>query len=77
MEIKCDVMVNWLHAQQLENMWSNGGIEEGVVLKRAKDSYTSCPAELSMIRGRLFDAVQRLNVKVAPRRAPTLVGQAN
>ena len=70
-------MVNWLYAQQFENMWSSGGVEEGVVLKKAKDSYTSCPAELSMIRGRLFDAVQRLNVKVAAYRAPIYVKQAN
>ena len=76
MDIKCDVMVNWLHARQLENMWSSGSIEEGVVLKKAKDLYSSCPAELSMIRGQLFDAVQHLNVKVAVYRAPSLVSKA-
>jgi hypothetical protein len=65
LEIKCDVMVNWLHQQQLERMWTHGGPGEGVVLKKIRDSYTSCPAELATQRGDLFDAVQRLNVRVA------------
>lgn len=64
MEIKADVMVNWLHQQQLERMWTNGGVGEGVVLKKGRDAYTACPAELSNHRGDLFDAVTRLNVRV-------------
>ena len=63
-EIKCDVMVNWLHKQQMENMWTNGGVGEGVVLKKARDSYTCCPRDLEDYRGEFFDAVSRLNVKV-------------
>lgn len=66
LEIKCDVMVNWLYQQQLESLWTNGGVGEGVVLKKLKDQYTSCPPELAMTRGDLFDAVRSLNVKVAP-----------
>ncbi|MCJ1244565.1 hypothetical protein MMC30_001763 [Trapelia coarctata] len=65
LEIKCDVMVNWLHQQQLEAMWTNGGVGEGVVLKKIKDQYTSCPQELQQTQGDLFDAVRALNVKVA------------
>lgn len=64
MEIKADVMVNWLHQQQLERMWTNGGLGEGVVLKKGRDTYTSCPGELSDHQGDLFDAVSRLNVRV-------------
>jgi len=64
LEIKCDVMVNWLHQQQLEAMWTNGGVGEGVVLKKIKDQYTSCPEELQRTQGDLFDAVRALNVRV-------------
>ena len=64
MEIKCDVMVNWLHKQQMENMWTNGGVGEGVVLKKSRDSYTACPKDLEYERDALFDAVYHLNVKV-------------
>ena len=63
-EIKCDVMVNWLHQQQLERLWTSGGIGEGVVLKKSRDAYVACPEELSRVRDNLFDAVQRLNVRV-------------
>ena len=64
MEIKCDVMVSWLHKQQMENMWTNGGVGEGVVLKKSRDSYTACPKELEYERDAFFDAVHHLNVKV-------------
>ena len=64
MEIKADVMVNWLHQQQMERMWTNGAIGEGVVLKKSRDAYTSCPAELSTYQEDFFDAVCKLNVRV-------------
>jgi hypothetical protein len=63
--IKVDVMVNWLYQQQLENMWTNGGVGEGVVLKKVKDQYVSFPPDLADVRYDLFDAVQKLNVKVS------------
>ena len=64
MEIKADVMVNWLHQQQMERMWSNGAVGEGVMLKKSRDAYTSCPAELSTYQDDFFDAVRKLNVRV-------------
>src|SRR4051794_31231480 len=36
LDIKTDVMVNWLHHQQMEKMWSRGMPGEGVVLKKAR-----------------------------------------
>lgn len=63
-DIKCDVMVNWLHQQQLESMWTSGGPSEGVVLKKSRDSFTCCPPELSDTRTDFYDAVRALNVKV-------------
>ena len=64
-DIKCDVMVNWLHQQQLERLWSSGGYGEGVVLKKSKEAYVACPENMSQVRGELFDAVRRLNVRVS------------
>ena len=63
-EVKTDVMVNWLHQQQLEKMWVNGGQSEGVVLKRSRDIYACCPPELAHYQGDFYDAVRALNVKV-------------
>lgn len=63
-EIKSDVMVNYLHQQQLEHMWSDGKPGEGVILKKSRDQYTSCPADLSQCEGGFFDAVRKLNVRV-------------
>ena len=64
LDIKCDVMVNWLHQQQLENMWTGSGPSEGVVLKKSRDNFTCCPPELEDTRTDFFDAVRALNVKV-------------
>ena len=63
-DIKADVMINWLHQQQLEKMWGNGGQSEGVVLKKSRDNYTCCPPELANYQGDFFDAVRALNVRV-------------
>ena len=58
-------MVNYLHQQQLEKMWSNGGIEEGVMLKKARDEFACSPKDLRQQREGFFDAVKQLNVKCA------------
>jgi hypothetical protein len=64
-ELKTDVMCNWLHQQQAEKMWSNNGRGEGVMLKKARDDYICCPKDLQAERDGLFDAVKKLNVKVS------------
>lgn len=63
-DLKADMMCNWLHQQQLERMWSHNGVEEGVMLKKAKDDYKCAPEDLRSRPGGIFDAVQKLNVKV-------------
>ena len=68
MNIKGDVMVNFLHHQQQERMWANGGQSEGVVLKKSRDNYICCPPELSHYQGDFYDAVRALNVRVCRRR---------
>ena len=63
-DIKCDVMVNWLHQQQLEAMWASGGPGEGVVLKKTREKFTCCPGDLAGYQNDFFDAVRALNVRV-------------
>jgi hypothetical protein len=63
-DMKAEIMCNYLHQQQLKKMWSNGGREEGVLLKKSRGEYTSCPSDLQLRRNGLFDAVKRLNVRV-------------
>ena len=63
-DIKCDVMVNWLHQQQLEAMWASDGPGEGVVLKKTRENFTCCPGDLANYRNDFFDAVRALNVRV-------------
>ena len=64
-DIKCEVMVNWLHTKQQELLWIGNGYDEGVILKKSRKTFISCPSELSLIRGQLFDAVEKLNVRVS------------
>ncbi|KIW88925.1 uncharacterized protein Z519_10409 [Cladophialophora bantiana CBS 173.52] len=64
-DLKTDMMCNWLHQQQLERMWSTNGIEEGVMLKKAKDDYKCAPEDLRSRPDGVYDAVRRLNVKCA------------
>jgi hypothetical protein len=63
-DMRAEIMCNYLHQQQLKKMWSNGGREEGVLLKKSRREYTSCPSDLQLRRNGLFDAVKRLNVRV-------------
>ncbi|KJY01756.1 glycosyltransferase family 2 protein [Zymoseptoria brevis] len=64
-DLKCDVMVNWLYQQQMERLWTSGGIDEGVVLKKSKAAYTCCPADITEESNGFFKAVETLNVRVA------------
>ena len=66
-DIKCEVMVNWLHSQQEEKLWTSGEEGEGVVLKKSRGMYTCSPADLAEEQAGLFQAIQTLNVKVCQR----------
>ena len=63
-DMKCDVMCNWLHQQQLERMWSDRTVDEGIILKKSREEYTSCPRNLKQLRGGLYESVAKLNVRV-------------
>lgn len=65
MDIKADVMVNWLHHQQQERTWTNYGWDEGVVLKKARGDYVCCPSDMLQHQDGFYDSVKKLNVKVS------------
>ncbi|KAK0335898.1 hypothetical protein LTR02_004293 [Friedmanniomyces endolithicus] len=64
-ELKCDVMVNWMYQQQMERLWTAGGHDEGVMLKKGRAQYTCCPADLVEEQYGLFRNVEALNVRAA------------
>ena len=64
-DIKCDVMVNWLYQQQMERLWTAGGHDEGVVLKKSRGAYTCCPEDIINDPYGFVNAIQALNVRVA------------
>ncbi|KAK4539659.1 hypothetical protein LTR36_010485 [Oleoguttula mirabilis] len=64
-EIKSDVMVNWLYQQQMEKLWTAGGHDEGVCLKKGRSTYTCCPADIIEVPYGFYKAVETLNVKCA------------
>lgn len=63
-EMKADVVVNWLHQQQMERLWTSGAGDEGVVLKKSKGSYTCCPSYIINEPQGFFEAIQAINVRV-------------
>jgi hypothetical protein len=64
LDIKADVMVSWLHQQQVEKLWSTSLPGEGVVLKKARDSFTCCPPSLRNEASGIFDQIAAMNVRV-------------
>jgi hypothetical protein len=64
LDIKSDVMVNFLHQQQMERLWTSHMPSEGVVLKKSRGNYTCSPDILRREIGGLFDQVVTMNVKV-------------
>lgn len=65
-DMKCDVMVNWLYQQQMEMLWTAGGPDEGVVLKKTRGAYACCPADIydSGEEVGFYKAIEMLNVRV-------------
>jgi hypothetical protein len=64
LDIKSDIMVNFLHQQQMERLWTSHMPSEGVVLKKSRGNYTCSPYILRREIGGLFDQVVTMNVKV-------------
>ncbi|KAI4094789.1 MAG: hypothetical protein LQ344_002035 [Seirophora lacunosa] len=63
-EIRSVVAMNWVYQLQNENMWNNGTLGEGVIMRKAPRHFIACPQELTTIRGGLFDAAAELNSRL-------------
>lgn len=64
-DIKCDMMVNHIYSQQMELLWTAGGHDEGVLLKKSRGQYACCPSDLESEPAGFFKAIQTLNVRVS------------
>lgn len=64
LDMRLNVICNWLHQQQLQRMWSIGEEEEGVLVRKSKGKYVCCPRDLLLCKNGLHNAIQLLNVKV-------------
>ncbi|KAL2152574.1 hypothetical protein VTH82DRAFT_5758 [Thermothelomyces myriococcoides] len=65
-EIRNDMMVNWLYEQQLRKQYASGmDPYEGVVLKKARGTFTCCPPQMAAIPGSLYAVVAQMNVRCA------------
>jgi hypothetical protein len=64
-DIKHEVMVNYLHQQQCSHLWVNDGSGrcEGIILRRARNEYLSCPPQL--VNSTFGKACAELNVPAA------------
>ncbi|KAL2015088.1 hypothetical protein VTK56DRAFT_6327 [Thermocarpiscus australiensis] len=69
LEIRSDMMVNWLHEQQRRKQYCTGADPfEGVVLKKARGSFACCPPQMAALGGAgttLLAAASQMNVRCA------------
>jgi len=62
--VKCEVMIQHLRQRQMERLWTDGDVTEGVVLRRAKNDFICQPPELQQQAFGCYDEIRKLNVKV-------------
>lgn len=64
-DIKHEVMVNYLYQQQCSRLWvaDGSGELEGVLLRKARNTYMSCPPQLGS--SRFAAACAAMNVHVS------------
>ncbi|KAK3377889.1 glycosyl transferase family group 2-domain-containing protein [Podospora didyma] len=66
MEIRNDMMVNYLYEQQMRKQYASGmDPYEGVVLKKARGNFTCCPPQMAAIPDSLFAMISQMNVRCA------------
>ncbi|KAI1841178.1 hypothetical protein JX266_012645 [Neoarthrinium moseri] len=66
LDVKADVMCNWLYQQQLEKQYATGMLPgEGAVIKKGRNDYACCPPLLRNMQGSLFEMAMELNVRCA------------
>jgi len=65
-DTRCEIMVSWLHQQQIEKTWFDiHADDEGVVLKKSKGEYVCCPEHVAEVPDGFCRAVEALNVRVS------------
>ncbi|RYP78864.1 hypothetical protein DL771_000249 [Monosporascus sp. 5C6A] len=65
-DVRAEVVCNYMYQQQLERGYTTGVLPgEGVVLKKRKNDYTCCPADLRQHQYGLYDMSMELNVRCA------------
>ena len=65
-DTRCEIMVSWLHQQQIEKTWFEvRADDEGVVLKKSKGEYVCCPEHVAEAPNGFCRAVEALNVRVS------------
>jgi hypothetical protein len=65
-DTRCEIMVSWLHQQQIEKTWFDSRAkDQGVVLKRSKGDYVSCPENVADEPDGFRRAIEMLNVRVS------------
>lgn len=65
-ELRCDMLVNWLYQEQMRLLWTNGGHDEGIIIKKGRGQYACCPPDLETTQdGSFLNAIQTLNVRSA------------
>jgi hypothetical protein len=64
LDVKCEVMAQWLHSKQEEKIWTSGEPGEGVLVKKSKGNYAFSPPDLQEDGTGLYEAVLALNVRV-------------
>ncbi|KAK4458722.1 glucans biosynthesis glucosyltransferase H [Cladorrhinum samala] len=66
LEIRSDMMVNWLYEQQMRKQYASGmDPYEGVVLKKSRGNFTCYPPQMAAIPESLFAVVSQMNVRCA------------
>lgn len=64
LDVKCEVMAQWLHSKQEEKIWTSGEPGEGVLVKKHKGSYAFSPPTLIEDGSGLYESVTQLNARV-------------
>lgn len=64
-DVRCEMVIQWLHQQQVEKSWFENTAGEGVVLRKSKGVYLCCPDQLAEPPMEFRSAIEALNVKVS------------
>ena len=64
-EVMVAMTANFIHGKQEERLWTSGDKGEGVLLKKTRGTYITCPETLARDGSHIHEAVRSLNVQVS------------